>query len=277
MSPPRLVSLEPIEIARREEERQARGTAEIAHEAEPINGGWMAYVEPGSWANQACGLGLHGPIEDTELDRLVEFYVSRGVEPRIEVAAFAEPTLIRGLADRGFVLRELENVLALDLSQPPASPLQAPPDDLRIAAVDRTDDAALRELASLTSSLFVPVGEDVPEHMIEMAMRIAKHPRCTGFMCWQGSVPVGGGTLEIDGDIASLIGAAVVPSHRRRGIQTALMQHRIDQAREAGCRLAVIHSRPGIPTERNAARLGFYLAYCKVVLVKPGEGLVPSP
>jgi hypothetical protein len=43
-----------------------------------------------------------------------------------------------------------------------------------------------------------------------------------------------------------------------------------------GCILATISSRPGIPTERNALRLGFTMAYTKVILVRPGPGLAAS-
>lgn len=35
--------------------------------------------------------------------------------------------------------------------------------------------------------------------------------------------------------------------------------------------------KPGIATERNAVRLGFFLAYCKAIMFLPGEGLEPAP
>ncbi|MEQ8766368.1 MAG: GNAT family N-acetyltransferase [Planctomycetota bacterium] len=272
----RLESLEPIDIARREEERQARGTAEIANESEPFADGTMSFLEVGSWANQACAVGLHGPVTEDAIDRFVDFYVSRGVEPRIEVATFADPTLVDGLARRGFTLREFENVLALDLQSPVEGEAQASPSDLRLEPVDRSDEAALRRYAELTVRQFY-AGQDPAEHQIEASVRIARHPRCQGFVAWLDGEAVGGGTLEIDGDICSLIGAAVVPEYRRRGIQTAIMLHRLELARQAGCRLAVIHSKPGIATERNAARLGFRLTYVKVAMAMAGEGLVPSP
>jgi hypothetical protein len=41
--------------------------------------------------------------------------------------------------------------------------------------------------------------------------------------------------------------------------------------------LASITSLLGIPTERNAARAGFQLAYVRAVMVKRATGLVPSP
>ena len=108
--------MEPRELALREEQRQAIGTKEIVDEAQPIAGGWMTYGGPDSWANQACGLGLDGPVTDEQLDALVDFYVSRNANPQIEVCPFADESLIHGLARRGFQLREFENVLACPLS-----------------------------------------------------------------------------------------------------------------------------------------------------------------
>src|SRR5690606_27219657 len=102
----------PPEIARAEEGRQSRGTAEAVPVAGPVAGGWMTLDALGSQANQAVGLGLHGPVSGADLYRLVAFYAERGVEPRLEVCAFAHESLLRGLAERGFVLREFEGVLA---------------------------------------------------------------------------------------------------------------------------------------------------------------------
>ena len=75
----------------------------------------------------------------------------------------------------------------------------------------------------------------------------------------------------------SLFGASVRPAFRRRGIQQALIAARLDRARSLGAELASVTSHPGIPTERNAARFGFQLAYVRAVLVKRAPGLVPSP
>ena len=96
--------LMPIEIARMEEARQARAVVEVVPEFERIMGGAMTFLEPGSWANQACGIALSGPVTNDEIDRFVTFYESRGVEPRAEVAQFADPTLVAGLGKRGFGL-----------------------------------------------------------------------------------------------------------------------------------------------------------------------------
>ena len=60
-------------------------------------------------------------------------------------------------------------------------------------------------------------------------------------------------------------------------MQQALIVARLECTRARGCTLATIVSHPGIPTERNSVRLGFRMAYTRAVLVRPGDGLVPSP
>ena len=107
--------------------------------------------------------------------------------------------------------------------------------------------------------------------------RVTAHPRVTPVLASIDGQPAGGGQVELFQDEAALIGGAVLPAFRRRGIQQQLTVHRLELARTAGASWACVHARPGIATERSALRLGFRLVYAKAVLVRPGPGLVPSP
>lgn len=268
----------PLDIARIEEVRQAVGTAEVADVSEPIAGGWMCFGGVGSWTNLGCAMALRGPISDDEVDRFVRFYTSRGVEPRLELTPFADESLVVALKQRGFTLREFENVLARDLS--PAEDLRpSVPDGLEIRAIDPADDADVEAFVEHATCGFRPLDEPVPDPLARSVRRVCRHERCTSYLAFIDGVPVGGGGMEtsepIDGmRVACLFGTSVHPDHRRRGTQQALIATRLARAREQGAAFACIHSRPGIPTERNAARLGFTLAYTKVVLAQAGEGLV---
>jgi predicted GNAT family acetyltransferase len=83
----------------------------------------------------------------------------------------------------------------------------------------------------------------------------------------------GGATLRLTEGIAQLTGAATVPAHRRRGVQTALVSARLADAADAGCDVAVIITQPGSKSQQNAQRQGFDLLYTRAVLVKqPGGG-----
>jgi RNA polymerase sigma factor (sigma-70 family) len=78
----------------------------------------------------------------------------------------------------------------------------------------------------------------------------------------------GGFVIPIAG-VAQLTGAATIPAHRRRGVQTALLSARLaDAAAAAGCDVAVIITQPGSKSQQNAQRQGFDLLYTRAVLVK---------
>jgi GNAT superfamily N-acetyltransferase len=64
--------------------------------------------------------------------------------------------------------------------------------------------------------------------------------------------------------------ADTLPAFRSRGIHTALVHARLAAAREAGCDLAMVHTRPGAVSQRNILRAGFQLAYTLGTLLSPG-------
>ena len=260
------------EIAQLAEARQARSVAVLADEAEPIAGGIMCFAGVGSWANQAMGLGMNGPVEPAEIDRLVRFYESRGVEPKIELCPFAHETLVRGLAERSFVLREFENVLALDLRSVP--PLPEMPRGIEIVPLDPADE---RLADSYITIMLEGVAPADPQQLTRSLRRMFNAPGYHGFLAMIDGEVAATGTCHIDGPSAALVGVATLDRFRRRGCQQAMMIHRLRLAMDAGCRYAFVHSNPLIATGRNAMRLGFQIAFTKSILARPGPGLAPSP
>lgn len=265
--------LSPLDIARLEERRMARATANIASSALPLADGVACFDAPGSWANVAVGLGLDGEVPPEALDALVAFYETREAEARVEVCPFVHTSLLRGLGERGFLLRGFENVLARPLF--PGENLRALhphgwPEGLDVIAVDRRDEATLRLAVEIACSGFQPPGIPANEAEIALGLRMAQSQRVGTFLAlWDGE-PAGAGSVEVGGgDVAALFGATVLEPFRRQGVQAALILARLAAAAEAGTSLAIIHSHPGIPTERNALRLGFTVAYSKAVLTRP--------
>jgi GNAT superfamily N-acetyltransferase len=55
--------------------------------------------------------------------------------------------------------------------------------------------------------------------------------------------------------------ANTLPAFRNQGVHTALLRTRLAEAVEAGCDVAMIHTRPDAPSQRNVLRAGFQLAY----------------
>ena len=255
-----------------------RGIAELVEVAEPWAGGVLCYESPGCWANEAQA-GLSGAVSPAELDRLVEFYTSRGAEPKIELCTFVDQSLVDGLAQRGFTLKHFENVLSREIES--EEDLQAAlshgwPAGLVLERVEPGDAAREDLFIDVATSGFRDPGEPVAESLARTVRRVIGHPRNDCYLALLEGAAVGGCGMETAGEIACLFGTSVQEGARRRGIQQAMIVHRLERARQRGASLATIHSKPGIPTERNAARLGFGMAYTRAVMVMKGEGLVPS-
>lgn len=259
----------PSEVARQEEARQAIGISEIAVEAEPVAGGFMCYSAPGAWSNLAVGLGFHGPVTGDDLDRLIEFYRAHDCPAVIQVAPYTDPSLLRGLAERGFTLREFENLLGRPLDDEVTPHPYSPPAGLTVEVVDLTDALALEKWITVSTCGFRPMDEPMAQHLHDITLRLAQHPRTTCHVARLDGEVVGGSAMEVYEDFGALFGTSVLPDHRRRGVQVALMLERLAHLRRSGALFATIGSAPGLSTERNALRIGFNPVYSTVALELP--------
>ena len=78
----------------------------------------------------------------------------------------------------------------------------------------------------------------------------------------------GGASQRLFEGVAQLCGAAILPRHRRRGVQTALLAVRLFVAGRAGCDIAVVTTQPGSKSQENVQRRGFELLYTRAILVR---------
>ena len=255
------------------EHRQAAVMQDLAAETVTIADGIAAFSPGVAWINHATLVGLGTDVPDAELDRLEAFYRERGVPSKIELTILATEPFLAQLAARGYCTEHYETVFARDLT-PGEDPFAAIPHKLpaglEIVRTDPADDAACREHAILVNKGFIP--DPIPEEHIQIAMRAIQHPRSAAFLARLDGQAVGACGMEVfehDGErLCSLWGTTVLEPYRRRGIQLALIAKRLAHGLDQGCRAAVIESLPGIPTERNAARLGFGLSYVRVSMAQ---------
>lgn len=270
-------------VSRLEELRLRTGFSEVADCFEQIDTGVMAKGPAGSWVNSAVGLGFPpSPADLTPIaasavvQHLIDFYARDGIEPRIELSPYAHPALVRSLADHNFVVRVFENILArpLDPAEVVTPPFPAPI-TLEIRTIAPDDARAIREATLVITAGFAPPGTSPRPEDIEVWERCARHARTRLIAAYLDGRCVGAGSVEVSGEIAALFGLSIHVDHRRRGIQQALIAHRLRLAAQGGAKVATIGARPLVPTERNVRRMGFQIAYTKVILVRPAPGLTP--
>jgi GNAT superfamily N-acetyltransferase len=236
----------------------------------PFAGGQAAYTEPGSPLNKVAGLGFDGVPPETELAEVEEAFARRECPVRVELSSLADPALGAFLTRRGYVLEGFEDVLGLAL---PAAGLPPVPADVRVRV---SGPEELEAWLDVTVRAFlapdeqgVPSNETFEEDVLRRVVRdFVQADGMTRFLAERAGVPAGGGSVRMADGLAQLCGAATLPAHRRRGVQTALLTERLAAAGRSGCDLAVVTTQPGSKSQENARRRGFALLYTRAVLVR---------
>lgn len=257
----------PAELADWDARRMALVLRDVGGVGEPIGTGWMACDSPGSWARYAAGVGRGEPVDGAALDRLVVFYRERGRPPRIQVTPYQHPTLLKGLAERGFSADEFESYLWCAIDGPET--LEVPP-ELTFEPVDPESHTNVQAFCASQRRGFF--GDEVPPRgMFPITERVAKLDRVQAWLIRWADKVVGSGGLETFEEGGVLIAGCVYPEVRRQGIQSTFIRFRRQWARERGLRFVTIGSVAGGPTERNALRAGFAPSFTQLVLQQQGS------
>ena len=235
----------------------------------PLAGGFACATEIGSPMNKVVGLGFGGPVESTALDEVEQTLAGFGVAAQVELSNLADPAAAALFTGRGYRLVGFENVLGCPL--PRTLPARAV-DGVEICPVgagnlDPWIDAVVDGFAH-PDDVGVPTHEDFPRDVVEKAMRDFANAGAVAYLARFDGAVAGGGSMRITDGVAQLTGAATVPAHRRRGVQTGLLTTRLRDAAAAGCDVAVVTTAPGSTSQKNAQNRGFHLLYTRAVLVK---------
>jgi GNAT superfamily N-acetyltransferase len=223
---------------------------------------------------EAAGLGFEGVPEENELGALELAYAARSCPVMVELSSFADPAVGRLLTRRGYELIGYENVSGLLLQE--VEPQGRSPDGgLTIARVG--DPATSDEwLEAITTGFLHPdtydglashesYSRDVAERSIA---DIVAGPGFERYLARRGGVVAGGAGFRTFEGVAQLCGSATLPEHRRQGVQSALLRHRLSEAQRLGCDLAVVVTSPGSKSQQNVERFGFSLLYVRAILVR---------
>lgn len=236
----------------------------------PIAGGFAVWGGRDSPFNKVVGLGFAGAPGDGELDAIERAFAERSTPVRVELASLADPEVPARLAPRGYRFVGFENVLGLPLAGRQPSPLPA---GVEVAESGPEEFAAWLD-AVVTGFAHpddqgVPSDEELPREVLERVMGdMASAPGFSRYLARRDGEVAGGASLRIGDGVAQLCGAATLPAHRRKGVQTALLLARVDLARKAGCDVAVVTTQPGSKSQENVQRQGFQLLYTRAVLVR---------
>jgi len=270
-----------VELAARIESAESRmiaGAANAVSRRRPEQDAWVRDLAGGiasvmagpSPLNKVAGLGFDGLPSPEDLEEMEAAFSARGAPVQVELSSLADPEVARLLSRRGYVLMGFEDVLGRPLDDFVPRPL---PEGIRVEISNEASFGTWLEV--VVTGFLHPDDQGVPSHesfdrdvLAAVIRDMAGAGGFTQLLALRDGVAAGGGSLRIDGGIAQLTGAATLPDHRRFGVQTALLQRRLDLARRVGCDVAVVTTSPGSKSQENVRRRGFSLLYTRAVLLR---------
>lgn len=227
-------------------------------------GGAAVWFSQDSILNGSFGLGMDRVVEQEEVAAMIAFFAERGMSAKTDACPHADPSLLRWLAEAGFVVTDFETVLYQPLDAADAADL-AEGVEVRIAATE----AERAVWADLEARGFTEDRATAADH--ELSRAISLRTDALPFIGYLDGEPVGTGMLTFADGIAFFNGDSTLPVARNRGVQSSILAERVRYASAAGCDLAVIEAAPGGTSQRNQLRAGFRVAYTRVSLELPAR------
>ncbi|UJR85640.1 GNAT family N-acetyltransferase [Sandaracinus amylolyticus] len=272
-----------VVLARRIEAAEAGLTREVAQAVRakgerevlmrPLGGLGVGVWIGGSPFDKVIGWGFGDPeAENAGLRAFEDAVRSREGAVQLELSTLADLSRADALIARGYTLVGVENVLGMRLDR---DALSAPAIEVRRARDDEGDawiDAVVTGFEHPDSGPAAAHETFARDALVQVFHDIASATGYRRYLATHEGAIAGGASLRVHRDehgaIAQLAGAATLPAHRRRGVQSALLRARLLDAVEAGCALAVVTTQPGSRSQHNAQKAGFALLYTRLVLVR---------
>ena len=233
-----------------------------------LAGGHVVLGGPGLYINRGLAIGFERPVTAVDFELLEERSAVVGVPPSIELVPTADLSIAEQAGVRGYAIQRLLTTHIRSL----AGTTGSTPVDPTIV-IERADDGdGLRTWQDVAAEGFdVGPGRRASDAFAAAAAAVDG----AGFLLARDATdgrPLGCASVTIRGGLATLGSMTTSPSERRRGVQAALINHRVKVAVDAGCEFAVSSSVPANASERNLARAGFRPLYEAVTLARAPRG-----
>lgn len=193
-----------LELAETLSPEQVAGLKRFNPEAawECIAGGTAVFGGTKYPANHIVGMGLYGAVTRADLDRVEEFYRSRGVPCEIVVSPLADRSLLEALGTRNYRLSEFNSVLIQSLHR--VESIQ-PADNISIERVTAATAAVWNRVVAQGFAEFGPLPENTFLPFATLAGSL-------NFLARVDGIPAGGGMGAIvpEAGIAALFGTSTL-------------------------------------------------------------------
>jgi GNAT superfamily N-acetyltransferase len=268
----RRVSSADAEAAARVAEAVAQFAGTDAVAARPLGEGVLVALGPGRYVNRAIGVGPD--LDDADLDEVEEFFASRGLPPSVQLSSWVGGQTLARLSSRHYRPQWFRSVFARALPIPDLPTRADVSDGDRISVVAVDDEELDRWLDVLADGNEVGSGQ-ARGISDEFGRGVHSAAGSADFLAVVDGRAVGCGSLQVACGVGLLGPAATRPADRGRGVQSALLRHRIRCAADLGCDVVAASALPAAASARNLLRHGLRLVDTQLVTAAPaGSGQV---
>jgi ribosomal protein S18 acetylase RimI-like enzyme len=219
-------------------------------------GAYAVFDGISSPVTQTFGLGLFEEATPAALDEIERFFADRGAKTHHELSPLAGVATADRLCRRGYRPIEMGSVLFRAVDAPGG-------DDRGIVVrVTGAEEAALWTDVNVRG--WAHGHPELTEFLQAAGTLMTARAQNVCFLAESGGQPGGAGALFVHDGVAVFAGAATVPEHRNRGVQSALLRARMRYASEHDCDLAMMVAEAGGQSQRNPERAGFRVAYTRM-------------
>lgn len=260
--------LSDLALARRLERAEAYACAKSAEARRRVfpksgsewierGGAYAVFDGVDSPVTQCFGLGVFEAVTAPLLEEIETFFQKRSAPVHLEVCPLAGVPALDLICSRGYQPIEISSVAYQPVHQP-----DEPPAGRIAVRVTGPDEADL--WARTGARGWVSEHAELEDFLLGFGKIMSAREGSVCFLAEYDGQPGAAGALSIHEGVALFAGASTVPEFRRRGLQAALLQARMQHAAEQGCDLAMMVAEAGSTSQRNAERQGFRIAYTRI-------------
>jgi GNAT superfamily N-acetyltransferase len=237
-----------------------------ATETLAVAGGQLVLCGPGLYVNRAIAAGIDTPLREADIGLIVDRSAAVGVPASVVVTPATLAESVAQLESHGFVHDPAGDVTAL------VRPLDELPDDLAREGIEIVSIAE-RSLREWQETSALGWGQDTesarrPADAFASAAAAVDGDGMLIAIDKADGRPLGVASMTICEEVATLGGMSTIPAERGRGVQAALILHRLGLAKAEGCTIATSTTVVGGASERNVQRFGFEPTHVKQTWVR---------
>lgn len=229
-------------------------------------GGQLVLCGQGLFVNRAIAVGIAEPLRDADIGLIVDRSVAVGVPASVEVTPATHADSIAQFTAHGFVHDAGRDVTALMRSLDQL-PHELTRDGIEVVPVAERSLAEWQDTSALGWGQATEAARRPADAFAAAAAEVDGDGMLIAIDTSDGR-PLGVASMTILDEVATLGGMSTIPAERGRGVQAALILHRLALAKAAGCTIATSTTAVGGASERNVQRFGFRPTHVKQTWVR---------